>query len=60
MLQAVLSALNIISKIMDMFSKSQQDREAEIRVTSKVRDKVDEATKRVKARLAIKYPDIHK
>lgn len=60
MLQAILVGLNIISKLMDMFNKGQQDREAEMRVTSKVRDKVDDAKSRVKARLALKFPDIHK
>lgn len=53
-LQAVLAALNIMGKFMDMFTKAQADKEAEIRVSSKVRRKVDELKKSVNARISDK------
>lgn len=56
-LQILLVGLKIVSGIMDMFTKAQADKEAEIRVTSKVRKKVDDATEKVKKKLADKYPD---
>lgn len=56
-LQAILVGLNLMSKIMDLFSKAQADKEAEMRVTSKVRQKVENAKKIVKKKLADKYPD---
>ena len=56
-LQALLVGLNIVSKILSMFEKAQADKEAEIRVSSKVRKKVDDVTKKVKNKLAGKYPE---
>ncbi len=56
-LKAVLVLLDLVSKVMDIFQKKQLEKEAEIRVTSKVRQKVDNAKEKVKKKLADKYPE---
>ena len=56
-LQAVLAALNIAGKLIDMFTKAQADKEAEMRVTSKVRKKVENAKDKVKKKLRDRYPE---
>ena len=57
LLQALLVGLNIVSKILSMFEKAQADKEAEIRVSSKVRQKIDKAKENVKKKLKDRYPE---